>query len=111
MTIEDIVNQETLTNKLVQKVNSEIYALKRLSEMIVLRECAFKDEHGCGVNFNEEATECLNEIKWVIKKQIWKRIQNATKDATEAYTTYCDMCQKHNLEPKKFDMNFSYDID
>lgn len=79
--------------------------------MNVVRECSFEDKHGCGSHFNEEVTECLNEIKWVIKKQIYKRIQKAISEATAAYTTYCDMCKECNLEPKKFDMNFSYDID
>lgn len=111
MTLEDLVNQETLANKLVQKARSEIWNLKRLREMNVVRECAFEDEHGCGTHFNEEATECLNEIKWVIKKQIYKHIQKAISEATAAYTAYCDMCKECNLEPKKFDMDFSYEVD
>lgn len=111
MTIDDFVNQETLTNKLVQKTHSEISCLKRLREMNSVRECVFEDAHGCGTHFESEVTECLNEIKWVIKKEIYKRIQSAIKAATEAYTTYCDMCKEYNLEPKKFNMDFSYDID
>lgn len=111
MTVEDLVNQETLTNKFVQKVHSEITGLKRLREMIEVREFSFKDEHGCGTQFIEEASECLDEIKWVIKKQIYKRIQQAIPEATKAYTTYCDMCKECNLEPKKFNMNFNYEVD
>lgn len=111
MTLEDLVKQETITDKLVQKAHSEIWNLKRLREMRTVRECAFEDEHGCGTHFNEEATACLDEIIWVIKKQFYKQIQNAINEATAAYTGYCDMCKECNLVPKKFDMNFSYDID
>lgn len=111
MKLEDLVKQETITDKLVQKAHSEIWNLKRLREMRTVRECAFEDEHGCENHFNEEATACLDEIIWVIKKQFYKQIQNAINEATAAYTGYCDMCKECNLEPKKFDMNFSYDID
>lgn len=111
MTIDDFVNQETLTNKLVQKAHNEIFGLKRLREMNVVRQCVFEDAHGCGTHFDSEVTECFIEIKWVIKKQIYKQIQKAIKEATEAYTTYCDMCKECNIDPKKFDMDFNYEID
>lgn len=111
MTLEELVNQERLVDDLVRNAHSEIFDLKRLREMKTVRECSFKDEKGCGAYFNKEVTECFNEIKWVIKKQLYKQIQNAINEAMAAYTGYCDMCKEHGLQPKKFDMNFSYDID
>lgn len=111
MTLEDLVNQETKVNQKINKAHSEIWSLKRIREMISVRECSFEDKTGCGSTFNEIATERLSEIKWVLKKQIYVRIQNAISEATAAYTTYCDMCNECNLEPKKFDMNFDYTID
>lgn len=53
----------------------------------------------------------MQNILMIIKKQFYKQIQNAINEATAAYTAYCDMCKEHSLQPKKFDMNFSYDID
>lgn len=111
MKLEELVDQEALTDKLVQKAHNEIFGLKRLREMTVVRECVFEDTHRCGTHFDSEITECFIEIKWVIKKQIYKQIQNAIKDATGAYAAYCDMCKECNLEPKKFNMDFNYEID
>lgn len=111
MTLEDLINQETDTNKKISKAHSEIWNLKRVRAMTSVRECSFEDEIGCGSHFNEVATECLSEIKWVLKKRFYVRIQNAISEATAAYATYCDMCKECNLEPKKFDLDFSYDID
>lgn len=111
MTLEELLNQESDTDNKISKAHNEIWRLKRIREMTSVRECSFEDQLGCGTNFNEEATECLSEIKWVLKKQIYVRIQNAISEATAAYTTYCDMCKECNLEPKKFNLDFSYDID
>lgn len=111
MTLEDLVSQETKVNQKINIAHNKIWCLKRIREMKSVRECSFEDEHGCGALFNEEATYCLSEIKWVLKKHIYERIQNAISEATAAYATYCDMCKECNLEPKKFDMNFDYVID
>lgn len=111
MTLEDLLNQETVTDNKIDKAHSEIWNLKKIREMNSVRECSFEDKTGCGTSFKNVATECLTEIKWVLKKQIYVRIQNAISEATAAYATYCDMCKECNLEPKKFNLDFSYDID
>lgn len=111
MTFEDLLNQETDANNKINKAHNEIWLLKRIREMESVRDCSFEDKTGCGSTFKEVATECLGEIKWVLKKQLYVRIQNAISEATASYTTYRDMCKECNLEPKKFNLDFSYEID
>ena len=111
MTLQDLVRQEEKTDEFVKQAHIEIASLDRLRRMISIREICFEDENGCGTSFKSEAVYHLDEIKFVIKKSLYARINRAVREATDAYTLYCEMCRDSNLEPKKFDMNFNYTID
>lgn len=111
MTITELANLEQQTELAVKKAHHEIWSLDRIREMTSITNIRLEDTTRCGSDFIDYAKEGLEDIKTAIKKQIYKHITASVDAATESYNQYKAVCEEYCIEPKQFDMNFSYTVD
>ena len=111
MTITELAHLEDLTEQAVEKAHHHIWSLNRIREMTFISNLRLEDNTRCGSEFLDYAKEGLEDIKTAIKKQIYKHITTSVAAATESYDMYKAVCEEYGIEPKQFDMNFSYTVD
>ena len=111
MTITELAHLEQQTEKDVEKAHHHIWSLGRIREMTSITDIRLEDTTRCGSDFIGYAKEGLEDIKAAIKKQIYKHITTSVAAATESYNLYKTVCEEYGIEPKQFDMNFSYTVD
>lgn len=111
MTIAELAKLEKQTEEDINKAHEHIWSLNRIREMTNITSFRLEDATCCGSQYIDYVKDSFEDIKNVVKKQIYKRIITSVAVATESYNLYKTICEEYGIEPKKFNLNFNYTVD
>lgn len=107
-TLEDLNNFAENTEHSINKVHRKIWKYNKLELSACCDEFKVEDVNGCCYCFTDELNKDFDVIKGILLHSIAIDIELLTKEAILNYQKYLTMCENHKIQPKKFNLDFTY---
>lgn len=107
-TLEDLNNFAENTEHSINKVHSKIWYYNKLELSTWCETFKVEDAKGCCYNFTDELNKDFDVIKGILLHSIAVDIELLTKEAILNHQKYLTMCENHKIQPKQFNLDFTY---
>lgn len=107
-TLEDLNNFAENTEHSINKVHSKIWYYNKLELSACCETFKVEDVKGCCYNFTDELNKDFDVVKGILLHSIAVDIELLTKEAILNHQKYLTMCENHKIQPKKFNLDFTY---